>query len=140
LFALQSEAETTKIMQPQTTSQGATNALKEFENFMFSRGQGWTLVNRQGDLLTYQKSVPFQRGSCLVAAILFLIMILPGILYLYFSRKDAVVHQLLVRMDASGNLSASGDNEGLAMYNSFLRRNQPNPIMQMAGKLMPKKK
>ena len=129
-------------MQPQTkvsSTQDGTNALKEFENFMFSRGQGWTLINRQADLLDYQKVIPARRGSCLVAFLLFCLGIIPGIIYMFYGRKDAITNQIIVRMDESGSLTASGDQEGMGMYAKFVNRNQPSTLSQMAARAMPKK-
>lgn len=129
-------------MQPQPSVQAgqATNALKEFEQFMFGHGQGWTLVNRQPNLLDYQQAIPYKRGSCLVAFLLFCLGIIPGIIYMFYGRKDAVTHQLIVRMDEMGSLTASGDQAGMTMYARFVNRNQPNVIVQVVSKIMPKKK
>ena len=100
------------------------NGLDEFEQFMLSRAQGWMLVNKTGKLLSYQKIIPAQKANCLILGLLLFLAVVPGLLYLYFGHKSGKTYQLSVTMDASGTLIASGDPEGLAMYNNYLQVQQ----------------
>lgn len=99
------------------------NLLQSFENFMTSNAYGWSLVNKNDKLLSYQKIIPAQKGSCVVAFILLCLFLLPGILYLYFSNKPGKIHQLAVSLNSDGTLLPSGDNEGMNLYSNFLRMN-----------------
>jgi hypothetical protein len=128
------------IMQLQVKTHSATSSpIKEFELFMSGHGHGWTLINKQTNLLDYQKAISYRRGSCLVAFLLFCLGIIPGIIYMFYGRKDAVTHQIIVRMDEEGGLSASGDQEGMGMYSKFVSRNQPSTLSQVVAKVIPNK-
>jgi hypothetical protein len=96
-------------------------SLITFEEFMRSYGHGWVLVNKTDKLLAYQKNVPAQQGSCLVALLLLFLFVLPAILYMIYGRSPAKVYQLTVALDPNGSLNPSGDAEGLRVYNQFYR-------------------
>jgi hypothetical protein len=95
--------------------------LDAFEKFMVSYGRGWVLVNKSGSLLSYQKVIPAQKGSCLVAFFLLWLAIIPGILYMIYGNSPAKTYQLAVSSDGSGSLVPSGDSEGMKVYNQFLK-------------------
>lgn len=97
------------------------NQLEQFEQFMLSHN-GWTLVNKTDRLLSYQKIIVAQKGSCLVAAILLLFGLLPGILYLYFTSRPSRTHQLSVTLNKDNTITPSGDDEGMRIYGQFLRK------------------
>ena len=97
-------------------------ALKDFEIFMQQYGYSWTLVNKTKTILSYQRVDPAKKGSCLFALILMLILIVPGILYLYFANKPAKTYRLTVSIHDDGAISASGDPEGIRLYNKFAQR------------------
>jgi hypothetical protein len=88
---------------------------------MVSYGRGWVLVNKSGSLLSYQKVIPAQKGSCLVAFFLLWLAIIPGILYMIYGNSPAKTYQLAVSLDGNGSLVPSGDSEGMKVYNQFLR-------------------
>ena len=100
----------------------SSKEMKEFESFMTVYGHGWVLINRSERMLSYHKIVPEQRGSCLLALVLLILGIIPGILYLYFSRVAAKTHQLVVHLNDNGTLSPSGDNEGMLVYQKFANK------------------
>ena len=97
-----------------------TKQLESFEQFM-QQHHSWTLVNKTEKLLSYQKVTEEKKGSCIIALILLLLMIIPGLLYLYFARKSGKVHQISVALKEDGSLSPSGDPEGMKLYNRFLQ-------------------
>ncbi|MDD5527781.1 MAG: hypothetical protein PHO56_02275 [Patescibacteria group bacterium] len=94
--------------------------LKGFKNFMSVNGANWVLINQSDSMLSYQRNNPGQKGSCLIALILLILGIVPGLLYLYFSHRSPSTNQLTITEDDDGNLSASGDAAGLKLYNYFL--------------------
>ena len=107
-----------------------------FETFMLSYGKGWTLVTKNPRLLSYEKIVKGEKGSCLVAFILLCFFIIPGLLYLYFSSKAANKLQLSVTLNDREELVASGSKGGLQVYRKFQKgllkeaaRQQKNRIM-----------
>lgn len=101
-------------------------ALDTFEKFMVSYGRGWVLINKSNSLLSYQKVIPAQKGSCLVAFFLLWLAIIPGILYMIYGNRQGKTYQLSVSLDGSGSLVPSGDSEGMRVYGQFLNsiRNQ----------------
>jgi hypothetical protein len=96
--------------------------LKGFETFMQQYSHSWTLVNKTKTILSYQRVDPAKKGSCLFALILMLILIVPGLLYLYFANKPAKTYRLTVSIDEEGSISASGDPEGIRLYNKFTQK------------------
>lgn len=108
------------IISAQQSALVSNASLAAFERFMVSYGKGWVLANKSNVLLSYQKVIPAQKGSCLIAFILLCIGIIPGILYLYFMNKQGKTHQLTVSVDATDTLTPSGDSEGMQVYNAFL--------------------
>ncbi|MFH0873456.1 MAG: zinc ribbon domain-containing protein [Candidatus Komeilibacteria bacterium] len=93
--------------------------LATFEAFMLSYGKGWTLITKNPKLLTYEKIVKGEKGSCLVAFLLLCFFVLPGLLYLYFSSKAANKLQLSITLNDQGDLIASGSKDGLSVYKKF---------------------
>jgi hypothetical protein len=94
--------------------------LKDFKNFMSLNGEGWVLVNSTKSMAGYQKNAQAEKGNCLITVILLLLGIIPGLLYLYFSYQSASTKQLTVSIDEDGCLTASGDEDGLELYNRFI--------------------
>jgi hypothetical protein len=101
--------------QPQPT-------LQDFEEFMNTEkwGSGWALLDRRADLLRYEKSIAGSSGSCVVAALLLLLGLLPGILYLVFSRRPARTLRLTLTVRRDGRLAPTGDPEAIAKFEQFL--------------------
>ena len=110
--------------------------LQDFEEFMVKYGKGWVMSNKTDKLLNYQKIVPAQQGSCLVAFFLLLLFIIPAILYMIYGRKPAQTHQLTVALNADGTLSATGDSEGMSVYKYFLQMTNPQATLAKV-KMMP---
>jgi hypothetical protein len=107
-----------------TTSKKATemqNSLQSFEKFMLSYGKGWILVNKTEIILSYQKVIPPQKASVLIAFILLLLGIIPGILYIIFGGSPGKTYQLTISLDANRSLVSSGDGEGMYVYSQFLK-------------------
>ncbi len=96
--------------------------MEDFEIYMFQHGKGWNLVNETGSMLVYEKIQQAQKGSCLIALILLILFIIPGVLYLYFTSKPAKTFRLTVKVDSKERLIASGDPEGLSLYESFTKK------------------
>jgi hypothetical protein len=90
-------------------------------------GAGWTLVERTATTLRYEKNTPAQQGSCLIAAILLLLGLIPGVLYMVYARKPARLLRLTVTASPSGAILPSGDHEGVAIFNRFIGRKAPFP-------------
>ena len=97
-----------------------TSGLDVFEKFMLSYGKGWVLTNKTPTMMTYQKHIPAQQGSCLVALFLLLLFVLPAILYMIYGRSPAKTYQLTVALDPNGSLIPSGDSQGMGVYSKFL--------------------
>lgn len=95
------------------------DALEEFMR-ADSSGPGWVLLEKRKGFLRFEKTVPAQNGSCLLAGILFLLGLIPGILYLAFARHAARTIRLTVTTQPDGTLSPSGDNEGLRLFDGFV--------------------
>ncbi len=95
--------------------------LQSFEQFMASYGRGWVLANKSATLLSYQKVIPAQKGSCLVAFLLLWLAIIPGILYMIYGNRPGKTCQLTVTLDANGSLVPSGDSDGMAVFYKYLR-------------------
>lgn len=112
-----------KHCKSKTESVDQSNKLQSFENFMTSNAYGWSLVNKNEKLLSYQKIVPAKKGSCIIAFLLMFLLIVPGILYLYFSSKPGKTNQLSVSLNSDGTLIPSGDDEGMKIYSKFLKTN-----------------
>ncbi|MFA5024478.1 MAG: hypothetical protein WC523_06015 [Patescibacteria group bacterium] len=98
-------------------------SLKDFKNFMSLNGVGWVLINNTESIVSYQKNIQAKKGNCLITLILLLLGIIPGLLYLYFSHQSASTNQLTVLADEDGYLTASGDEDGLELYNQFISGN-----------------
>ena len=94
--------------------------LELFEQFM-QQHHSWILVNKTEKLLSYQKVIEEKKGNCLIALILLLLGIIPGILYLYFARKSGKLYQISVAFKEDGSISPSGDAEGMKLYSRFLQ-------------------
>ncbi len=106
-----------------STAPPATNhALAEFEEFMNTEkwGRGWVLLDRRPDLIRYERSVPADGASCLVAAILLLLGVIPGLIYLAFPRRPARNLRLTVALRSDGTLAPTGDPEAIAKFEQFL--------------------
>jgi|SRR5579872_197291 len=106
---------------PSNPNSKTAMALEPFENFMSTYRNGWVLINRSQSFITYQKHISAQMGNCLVAVILFLLGIIPGILYLYFSRKPEQIFQLTVSVGKDGTLTPSGDQAGMIVYGKYIK-------------------
>lgn len=94
---------------------------KKFENFMSVNGNGWVLVNKGKDFISYNKITAGSKGSCLIALILFLLGIIPGLLYLWFANKPEKIEQLTVSLTPNGEFIVSGDSSGKKLFDSFLK-------------------
>lgn len=99
------------------------NDLKNFKSFMSINGRDWSIVSHENDVVSYQKNIQGKKGSCFIALLLLCFGLIPGILYLYFSHKKGSAHNFSVMYD-DGVLVASGDSEGLKLYNKFLESKQ----------------
>ncbi len=95
--------------------------LKQLEEFMVSYGKGWVLINKTERLVSYQRVIEGSKGSCLIAIILLMLGLIPGLLYLYFARKSGKINQLTVTLNDDGTLMPSGDAEGLKLYQKFIK-------------------
>jgi hypothetical protein len=102
------------------TTRPQNQKLGEFAVWMTTKHSTWLLVNKTNVELIYQKAIPAQKGNILVALILLLFWIIPGILYLYFANKKAQTFQFIITIDSVGNLNASGDERGVALYRNYL--------------------
>lgn len=107
------------------------SGLDAFEKFMLSYGKGWVLTTKTQNMLTYQKHIPAQQGSCLVALFLLLLFVIPAILYMIYGRSPAKTYQLTVTLDPNGALIPSGDSQGIGVYSQFLKtyKNQNDRIL-----------
>lgn len=104
-----------------TIAEQKPKTLQQFETFMISNGRGWVLINKTEKLVSYQKVTEGSKGSCLIAIILLMLGLIPGLLYLYFARKSGKINQLTVTLNEDGTLMPSGDAEGLKLYQKFLK-------------------
>jgi hypothetical protein len=106
-----------------TAPSAANKTLDDFQSFMHPKkwGSGWILVERTPTTLRYERTIPAQQGSCLIAAVLLMLAIIPGILYIVFTRKPARTLRLAVTASPDGTLAPSGDPEGVAKFERFLK-------------------
>lgn len=95
--------------------------LRTFESFIKSYGNGWVLISKSKEMLSYQKVTAGSKGSCLIALILLFLAIIPGILYLWFANQPSRTYRLTIALSPDGELIPSGDSEGLKVYNAYLR-------------------
>ncbi len=96
---------------------------------MASYGKGWVLTNKSATLLSYQKVIPAQKGSCLVAFLLLWLAIIPGVLYMIYGNRPGKTCQLTVTLDANGLLVPSGDSESMVVYWKFVRGIKNNKLI-----------
>ena len=103
----------------------ATKTLKEFKEFMGVKSHDYQLVSETDNTLSYKKEIPAKRANCTTAGCLFLLGIVPGVIYYFATSKDAQVLTLNVVLK-EGSLVVSGDS-ALKFengYNKFRARNK----------------
>jgi hypothetical protein len=92
--------------------------LAEFKEFMSIEYSGYSLTSETDNTLHYKKEIPASSGNCGTAGCLFLLGILPGIIYYFLSKKDAQVLTVNATLNSEGELIISGDN-ALKITNQF---------------------
>jgi hypothetical protein len=121
---------------PTVSRKESKGKIKEFETFMSSYGNGWVLISKTNDMLSYQRVVPPSTGSCLVALILLLFFIIPALLYLWFSKQPGRTYHLTVTINPNGDLIPSGDSYALGVFKAF-QKSQENPGQVITPKIRP---
>jgi len=96
--------------------------LDDFLDFMKPNryGSGWTMTSNTGDHAVFEKTYPATSGSCLIAFLLLCLGLVPGILYIIFTRKPARTVKLSVKVMPDGTLHPSGDTEGIQKFERFI--------------------
>jgi hypothetical protein len=98
-----------------------SDKLYNFEKYVANNYREWILVSKTNTMLSYQRTYPEQKASCCITFLLFLILIIPMFIYLYYASKPAKTYHLTVSLDSNGNLSATGDEPyGMHIYRNYI--------------------
>lgn len=97
--------------------------LDDFLDFMKPNryGSGWTMTSSTADHAIFEKTYAAKNGSCLIAFPLLCLGLVPGILYIIFTRKPARTVKLSVKAMPDGTLHPSGDPEGIQKFQRFIK-------------------
>lgn len=113
------------VIMEKNTTEVKQKTLKDFLEFMKPNryGAGWTMTSNTPSHIVFEKTYKAEGGSCLIALILLLLGLLPGILYLIFARKPARTVKLAIMIAEDGTLHPSGDSEGINKFKQFTGAN-----------------